>query len=192
MNPSRDATSTYGLRVAGETPAGKIKLAYMASYATQTDFADNPLDFDLDYLTGELTATFRQFSFGVGTEILEGNGLAGTAGKGFTTPLATLHKFQGWADKFLATPANGIEDLYATAGVTLKGVGSLDTLGFIASYHDYQAEQISADYGEEWNLSLAAKIKRVNLMLKYADYRQGVPAVGRDTEKVWMQLEFIW
>jgi hypothetical protein len=192
MNPIRDSTSTYGLRFAGEKPAGKIKLAYMASYATQTDFADNPLDFDLDYLTGELTATFRQFSFGVGTEILEGNGLAGTAGKGFTTPLATLHKFQGWADKFLATPANGIEDLYATAGVTLKGVGSLDTLGFIASYHDYQAEQISADYGEEWNLSLAAKIKRVNLMLKYADYRQGVPAVGRDTEKVWMQLEFIW
>ncbi len=192
VNPIRDSTSTYGLRFAGEKPAGKIKLAYVASYATQTDYADNPLDFDLDYLTGELTATFRQFSFGVGTEILEGNGLAGVAGKGFTTPLATLHKFQGWADKFLTTPANGIEDLYATAAVTLKGVGSLETLGFIAAYHDYEAEQISADYGEEWNLSLAAKIKRVNLMLKYADYRQGVPAAGRDTEKLWMQVEFIW
>ena len=60
--------------------------------------------------------------------------------KGFTTPLATLHKFQGWADKFLTTPANGLEDLYATASVTLKGVGALDTLGFIVSYHDYEAE----------------------------------------------------
>ena len=36
---------------------------------------------------------------------MEGNGV-----KGFTTPLASLHKFQGWADKFTATPANGIED----------------------------------------------------------------------------------
>ena len=192
LNPVRDSTTTYGLRFAGEKPAGKIKLAYVASYATQSDYADNPLDFDLDYLTGELTGTFRQFSLGVGTEILEGNGVAGIGGKGFTTPLATLHKFQGWADKFLTTPANGIEDLYATGGVTLKGVGSLDTLSMVAAYHDYEAEQISADYGEEWNLSVAAKIKRVNLMLKYADYRQGIPAVGRSTEKVWMQFEFIW
>jgi hypothetical protein len=91
------------------------------------------------------------------------------------------------------TPANGLEDLYATASVTLKGVASLDTLGFIASYHDYSAEQISADYGDEWNLSLAAKHKRFNAMLKYSDYRQGsVPAVGRDTSKLWLQLEFIW
>jgi hypothetical protein len=188
LNPIRESTSTYGLRFAGEKPAGKIKLSYVASYATQTDYADNPLDFDLAYKTGELGATFRQFGLAVGTEILEGNGV-----KGFTTPLATLHKFQGWADKFLATPANGIEDLYATASVTLKGVGSLDTLGLIASYHDYEAERISADYGEEWDLSLAAKIKRMNLMLKFADYRQGaVPAVARSTEKVWMQVEFIW
>ena len=192
INPIRDSTSTYGLRFAGEKPAGKIKLAYVASYATQTDYADNPLDFDLDYVTAELTGTFRQFSLGVGTEVLEGNGLAGTAGKGFTTPLATLHKFQGWADKFLTTPANGIEDLYATGSATLKGVGMLDTLSFIATYHDYEAEQITADYGEEWNFSLAAKIKRFNLMLKYADYTQGVPAVARDTEKLWAQVEFIW
>jgi Alginate export len=192
MNPIRDSTSTYGLRFAGEKPVGKVKLAYIASYATQTDYADNPLDFELDYLTGELTGTFRQFSLGVGTEILEGNGIAGAGGKGFTTPLATLHKFQGWADKFLTTPANGIEDVYATGSVTLKGVGSLDTLSLIAAYHDYEAEQISADYGEEWNVSLAAKIKRLNFMLKFADYRQGVPTVARSTEKLWAQIEFIW
>ncbi len=193
INPVRDSTSTYGLRFAGDKPIGKIKVAYAASYATQTDAGDNPLDFDLGYKFAEVTASFRQFGFGLGTEIMEGNGLPGLAGKGFTTPLGTLHKFQGWADKFLTTPANGLEDLYATASITLKGVASLDTLGFLASYHDYNAEAISADYGEEWNLSLAAKHKRFNLMLKYADYRQGsVPTAGRDTEKLWAQLEFIW
>jgi hypothetical protein len=187
INPIRDSTSTYGLRFAGEKPVGKIKLAYAASYATQTDYADNPLNFDLAYTFGELTATFRQFGFGVGTEIMEGNGV-----KGFTTPLASLHKFQGWADKFTGTPPNGIEDLYANASVNLKGVGVLDTLGFIVSYHDYNAEHISADYGNEWNASIAAKHKRFNLLLKYADYQQGELATARTTSKLWAQLEFIW
>ncbi|MES1263118.1 MAG: alginate export family protein, partial [Peristeroidobacter soli] len=105
INPMRDSTSTYGLRFVGEKPIGKIKLAYAASYAEQTDYGDNALDFDLAYEFVEVTATWRQFALGVGTEIMEGNGLPGTAGKGFTTPLASLHKFQGWADKFLTTPA---------------------------------------------------------------------------------------
>ncbi len=193
LNPVRDSTSTHGLRFAGEKPVGKIKVAYAASYATQTDYADNPLDFDLDYLFGELTATFGNYGLGAGTEILAGNGLAGAAGKGFTTPLSTLHKFQGWADKFGTTPSNGIEDRYLTGTVTLKNIAQLDSLGFIASFHDYQAEQVAADYGDEWNLSLAARHKRFNLMLKYADYRQGdVPEVARSTEKFWLQLEFVW
>jgi hypothetical protein len=192
INPQRDSTATYGLRFAGEKPVGKIKLAYAASYATQTDYADNALDFDLAYKFAELTATFRQFSLGAGTEIMEGNGVAGPGGKGFTTPLATLHKFQGWADKFLTTPANGLEDRYATAGVTLKGVSALDTLGFIVSYHDYNAEATSDDYGSEWDASIAAKHKRFNLLLKYADYQQGELASARTTSKLWAQLEFIW
>jgi hypothetical protein len=39
---------------------------------------------------------------------------------------------------------------------------------------------------------VAAKIKRVNLLLKYADFRQGTLATARDTEKLWAQVEFIW
>jgi hypothetical protein len=183
----RDSTSTYGLRFAGEKPAGKVKLAYAASYAEQAEYADNPLDFKLDYVFAELTASYKQFSLGYGAEIMEGNGV-----KGFTTPLATLHKFQGWADKFLGTPVNGIEDTYVTAGVTLKGVAGLETLALIASHHEYEAERIAADYGNELNVSLAAKYKKVNVMLKFADYEQGVLPTARDTQKVWGQVEFVW
>ena len=192
INPLRDSTSTYGVRFAGEKPLGKIKLAYAASYATQSDYGDNPLDFDLAYELAEVTATFRQFGLGVGTEIMEGNGLAGAAGKGFTTPLSTLHKFQGWADKFLTTPAMGIQDRYATGSATLKGLGPLDTLGFIVTYHDYDAERGPADYGSEWDASIAAKHKRFNLLLKYADYQQGELASARTTSKLWAQIEFVW
>jgi hypothetical protein len=183
----RDSSSTYGLRLAGDKPVGKVKLAYMAAYATQTDYADNPLDFDLDYLNAEITASFRQFALGAGIEVLEGNGV-----KGFTTPLATLHKFQGWADKFLATPPNGLEDRYLNASATFKGIGLLDTLGLIVSFHDFGADRISADYGSEVDLQLAAKWKRVNLLVKYADFSEGVLPSARDTRKLWAQVEFIW
>jgi hypothetical protein len=182
-----DSTSTYGLRFAGEKPAGKFKIGYLASWATQTDAGDNTLNFDLDYQAAELSASYQQFGLGVGVEIMEGNGA-----KGFTTPLATLHKFQGWADKFLGTPANGIEDAYVTASLNLKAVGGADTLGVILAYHDYEAEHISADYGSEVNASLAAKFKKVNLMLKYADYSEGSLPSARDTEKFWFQVEFVW
>jgi hypothetical protein len=183
----RDSTSTYGLRFAGEVPAGKVKFGYWASYATQTDYADNPLEFDLDYVGAEFTATVAQFSAGVGTEVLEGNGA-----KGFTTPLATLHKFQGWADKFLATPPNGIEDRYINLGASFKKVGPFETLGIVASYHAYDAERIDADYGDEINLSLAVKVKKVSAMLKFADYSEGVLPSARNTQKLWAQVEFVW
>jgi hypothetical protein len=183
----RDSTSTYGLRFAGDKTVGKIKLAYVASYATQTDYADNPLEFDLDYRTEELSATFRQFTLGVGEEVFEGNGV-----KGFTTPLATLHKFQGWADKFLATPPNGIEDRYVNLGAAFKAVGAFETLGVVVTYHDYGAERIDADYGNEIDVSLNAKIKRVTAMLKFADYEQGALPAARDTQKLWAQVEFVW
>jgi hypothetical protein len=183
----RDSTSTYGLRFAGEKQAGKVKVGYLASWATQSDAGDNPLNFDLGYEFGELSATYQQFGLAAGIEILEGNGT-----KGFTTPLATLHKFQGWADKFLTTPPNGIEDTYVNALVNLKAVGGLDTLGVVLGYHDYEAERISADYGSEVNVSLAAKLKKLSVMLKYADYHEGVLASARDTEKYWLQAEFVW
>ncbi|HUQ11886.1 MAG TPA: alginate export family protein [Steroidobacteraceae bacterium] len=183
----RDSTSTYGLRFAGDKAVGKVKLAYTVSYAKQGDYADNPLSFDLDYRFGELIATFKQFNLGYGVELMEGNGI-----KGFTTPLATLHKFNGWADKFLTTPANGLEDRYLTGGVTLKGVGMLDTLSLSAQFHDYGAERLDLDFGNELDISLAAKYKRVNVMLKFADFQQGVLASARDTQKVWGQVEFVW
>ncbi len=183
----RDSTNTYGLRFGGEKPVGKVKLAYTASYANQADYADNPLDFKLDYLFGELTATYQQFSFGYGLERMEGNGV-----KGFTTPLATLHKFNGWADKFLTTPANGLDDQYLTGGVALKSVGVFDTLALNVAFHEYESDRLGLDYGDELNLSLAAKIKKFSVLLKFADYQQGVLATARDTQKIWGQVEYVW
>jgi len=181
----RDSSATYGVRFAGEEPIGKTKLAYVASYAKQSEYGENPLTFDNKYYLGELTLIYRAFSAGVGIEVLGGDGV-----KGFTTPLATLHKFQGWADKFLTTPPNGIDDRYASLGLAFKKVGFLDTLGFAAIYHDYQSDRQSLDYGTEIDLQLQAKWRRFTALLKYADY--SADAFATDTKKLWAQLEFIW
>ena len=124
-----------------------------------------------------------RFNYGVGYEVLSGNGA-----KGFTTPYATLHKFQGWADKFLTTPVNGIEDRYLTLGWTTKKIGRLDALAFTAVWHDYQAEHVSQDYGSELDLQLTARWKKLSGLLKYADYR--ADGLMTDTHKLWVQVEY--
>lgn len=187
--PVRDSTQTWGLRFQGEKPLAKIKLGYIASWATQTDRGANPLDFSNHYFLGELTGTFRQYSVGAGYEVLEGNGV-----KGFTTPLATLHRFQGWADKFLTTPVNGIEDKYINAGYLKKGFGPLETLSLTLNWHDYDSARLSINYGQELDLQLQGKYHRFTGTLKYADYTAAAttPLVVRDTRKLWAQLDFIW
>jgi hypothetical protein len=187
--PVRDSTQTYGLRLQGEKPLSKIRLGYIASWATQQDYRANPLRFSNDYYLAEVTGTFRQYSLGAGYEVLQGDGV-----KGFTTPLATLHRFQGWADKFLATPVNGMQDLYLNAGYMTKGVGVLETLGFSASWHDFDSQRLSINYGKELDLQLQGKYRRFTGTLKYAHYNAAAstPAAVRDTDKLWVQLDFLW
>jgi hypothetical protein len=196
LNPARVSTSTYGVRFVGEKPLGKIKLGYVASYAKQSERGRNPFKIDNHYQLLELNTTWRQFTLGLGDEILSGYLVPGTTTTiGFSTPLATLHKFQGWVDKFLTTPGNGIDDRYASITWLKKGLGPLDTLTAVVAYHSYRAERITGDYGDELNLSLAGKYQRFTGTIKYGDYNAAAStpiAVARDTKKFWLQLEFAY
>jgi hypothetical protein len=187
--PRRDTTHTVGFRFQGEKPLAKVKLGYIASWATQQDRGNNPLNFNNDYYLAEMTGTFRQYSLGAGYEVLKGNGV-----KGFATPLATLHRFQGWADKFLTTPVNGMQDKYVNLGYLRKGFGLLETLSFSASWHDYASQRLSINYGQELDLQLQGKYRRFSGTLKYANYNAAAttPLTVRDTNKLWAQLDFTW
>ncbi|HEX4973709.1 MAG TPA: hypothetical protein VFV69_21890, partial [Steroidobacteraceae bacterium] len=134
---------------------------------------------------GEVIAARGPCSFGAGVESLEGDGF-----KGFTTPLATLHRFQGWADKFLVTPVDGIDDRYLTAAVSRPQWGALDGLSLVAALHRYSAERGSLRYGSEANLQAQAKWRQLSGTLKYAEYR--ADHLLMDTTKWWLQLEYIW
>ncbi|HEY9218803.1 MAG TPA: alginate export family protein [Phenylobacterium sp.] len=184
-NSPLNSSLTTGVRVAGKTKVGDIGVGYAGSYAHQTDHANNPLNFDLDYWAGELSGTAGIVTVRGAYESLEGNGV-----RGFSTPLATLHAFQGWADVFLTTPPNGIED--ANIGVTVRPkwkAPHLFNIELTARYHSFEAERGGADLGEEFDLLAAAAItKQLTGLIKFADY-DGVPGFP-SRRKLWVGFEF--
>ncbi len=97
-----------------------------------------------DRAVRKYTEKFDSITLKFSYELLEGNGTTS-----FRTPLATGHAFQGWTDRFLTTPADGVEDYYFTAVVKALGAN------FIASYHMIESDNMSYDYGDELDLLLA-------------------------------------
>ena len=175
------SSQTSGLRLNGVV-AG---VSYALEYAQQKDYGDNPLELDSEYYLAELGYTLKGVQLKAGYEVLGGDN--GGGNRAFQTPLATKHAFQGWADQFLTTPADGIEDAYLGVTAPLLG-GTLQ-----AWYHDFSTEQGSDEYGNEIDLSYAHTIPGVKGLvglLKYATYDSDDKARTVDTDKVWLQLQY--
>jgi Alginate export len=183
----RLSSKTLGVRAVGAVPLSKaVKFSYAISYARQSDHHSNPNNYSADYFWGELGLEAKGFKLLGGLEQLGAD--SGVALTSFQTPLATLHKFNGWADKFLSTPANGLEDAYASLSYTKPKAGPFDSIGFSATYHDYRSDRLDQHYGTEINLQLTAKMKKYNFLLKYADYN--AKAFATDTKKFWASVEW--
>ncbi len=189
----RNSSQTFGARYAAAYPLTKAaKLSAVVSYAYQRDYKANPNEYAADYWLGELALEAKGFKLTGGYELL-GSGKGASAGQtlaSFQTPLATLHKFNGWADKFLTTPANGLQDMYATLGYTRLKVGPFDAITASATYHDYDSDRLNVDYGSEVNLLLTAKLRKFAFTLKYADYN--AKTFATDTSKLWASVEWAY
>ncbi|MEG2942626.1 MAG: hypothetical protein RR969_13780, partial [Thermomonas sp.] len=108
-------------------------------------------------------------------------------GRAFQTPLATLHAFNGWADKFLVTPVNGLRDTYVSAqrGIELGGrKGKWEV-----AYHDFRADRGGSGYGRELDASFGVTLRPgFDVLAKLADYDS--EGFARDTRKLWLQAEW--
>lgn len=167
------SSGSYGLRWLGKLGA---MFSYTLEYAVQTDFADNPDTYRAEYTLAEAAADLKAADVKVGYERLGSDG-----GKvAFNTPLATLHKFQGWTDRFLTTPDAGIEDWYLGASGVIHGVK------ISATYHDLRSDYGHMDYGREMDFSAAKTFGDWNFLVKYANYQ--ADEFGSDTEKLWLVL----
>ena len=177
------SSQTYGVLVTGELPIpGLGKLTGLASYAAQGDYGSNPVAYNADYINAQLGLGVAGFTLTAGYEELGSD--RGVAA--FQTPLATLHAFNGWADLFLTTPANGLRDYYGGVSRTLA-VAALPGFKVDLVYHAFDSDFGGIDYGSEWDASLGFKLGPVSLLAKYANYDASAFAV--DTEKFWLQGE---
>lgn len=183
----RLSSQTYGVRLAGARPLSKVaKISYQLSYARQSDYHRNPNDYGADYWLADATLDVRGWKLNGGYEVLGAS--SGTALTSFQTPLGTNFKFQGWADKFLTTPANGIRDLYVGGGYGWKQMGPLSGVTLAATWHRFESDRLDQHYGDEIDLLASAKAGKTALSLRYAHY--DAKAMATDTDKIWVQADW--
>ena len=185
----RLSSKTFGIRLAGGHSLSRTaKINYTLSYARQSDWHRNPNDYEAGYWLADLGVDIGAAKVGIGHERLGADdGLPLTS---FHTPLATLHKFQGWADKFLSTPPNGIRDWYGSAGYGWKNIAGLDAINASLVYHRFNSDRLSMHYGNEWDALLSAKKGRWTATAKLANY--DADEFATDTRKFWLQLEWAY
>jgi hypothetical protein len=174
------STATVGARWTGARLQDGEGFGWTVEAAHQRDYADNPLTFSHGYWLLEPTLALHGVTWRVGLEHLGGNGA-----HALQTPLATLHAFNGWADKFTVTPAGGLEDRYIGAGGAL---GRDKRRNWMLAWHDFRADT-GGRYGNEVDLSFGFPVHGpVMALVKLADYRSH--GFARDTRKLWLQLEW--
>lgn len=183
------SSNTVGVRFKSKFDfGGGFGLKHYAEYAYQSDVGDNPVEYETYYYHIAPTLYYKnQYGWAgvtVGYEVLGSDDGA----IGFSTPLATLHKFNGFADVFLATPANGLEDIYVD--LTLKPKGLPGVLSFLngsvfkAQYHDFESNVGSVQFGQEFDLYAKIPLKFLPkgfyAETKYAVYEADTFATNRD------------
>jgi len=198
-NSPANSSITKGVKASGKTWIGLYQLAYNATYAHQSDYNGNTPDYGLDYWGADLAGTFDIYTAKVSYESLEGNGT-----RGFTTPLATVHAFQGWSDAFVQPLGgnkgfvDGIEDLNFSLNVKPRWRWTyLFNLDVLVRYHDFWAERTGAHLGREWNAQVGAALNpKLSAAIKYADFERdnrvpvGTAAPPPSRTKVWFTLEY--
>ena len=179
-----NSSQTHGGIVIGTFPlGGETKLSMRFSYARQSDYGRNPFNYAADYWSLESGARIAGFNIAAGWEQLGSDN-----GRAVQTPMATLHKFNGWADLFLVTPAGGLQDTYLTIGKAFNGIKALPGLNAQVSFHQFDSANGDLEYGAEWDASAGLKLGQVGLLLKYANY--AAEDFGEHTRKLWLQAEW--
>jgi len=177
---SANSNNTFGISLNGAIPVGEdFKLPWYAEYAYQTDASDSPLDYTASYYHLKFGGDYKGTSFGIGYE-----NLGSDNGVGFRTPLATLHKFNGFNDVFLNTPPDGLQDLYLYGGTKLP-LG----IALKAWVHWFGEDNGSFEYGNEIDIVLAKKInKKLSVLGKFASYQSD--DFGADEQLYSIQVDY--
>jgi len=167
-----DASSkTFGVRLDGAHVIDPTwKVLYTAEYAKQDDYAGGNALIDAYYFKLGGGAMYNTWSVRIDHEKLSSNN-----GKyAFQTPLGTNHLFQGWADQFLVTPRQGIEDTFVTVS------GSIEKAKLYAEYHVFKSDEkyqsigkLGDNYGTEFDVSVLYPFTdKISGKVEYAKFNE--------------------
>jgi hypothetical protein len=171
-----------GARLSGaQAVSDDFKVIYTVEYAQQDDYKNGSQE-DHNYYLAEVGGKYKGWLAKVSHEVQEGDGTTS-----FKTRLGTNHAYQGWADKFLNTPNQGLKDTYVTV------VGNVLGAKLVAVYHDFETDEGGLDAGEEFDILLSKTFaKHYTVAVKYADYQADEEFGLTDTKKFWLlgQVKF--
>ncbi|MDY7097702.1 MAG: alginate export family protein [Pseudomonadota bacterium] len=175
------SSQTYGATISGSVPTGPVKLGFKGSYASQSDTGLNPTDYSADYFLAEGSVSYAGFTLRAQYEELgSDNGIAA-----FQTPLATAHKFNGYADLFLVTPATGLRDSNVRLSKKFAVEGLPSGINVQLTYHEFDSDFGGLDYGTEFDAVVSAKFGPVAVLAKYGNYQ--TQGFGPDTTRFTIQ-----
>lgn len=186
------SNKTLGLRLDGTRRINDDwRLLYTAEYAKQTDYSGGDSRIDAHYGRAGIGAGYQGWFARIDHEKLSSN----DSQYAFQTPFGTNHLFQGWADHFLVTPTQGIEDTFITVGGK-----PLPALTLHAEYHFIHADEDFAKFGgsfgdkfgKEFDFAATWSVNSKFLVkAEYANFKEDdriANPLGRktDIEKVWL------
>jgi len=176
-NSPSSSNKTIGVRASGSNAIGdRTTVGYTMEYAYQEDHGSNPMRYNADYVFLEWALNVSAVNWKLAYELL-----AAHSAQAFQSPLGTLHAFQGWSDKYLTTPAAGIEDLSFSVATKIYGANVL------LRHHRFNPESGGPEYGREWDLLITmAFAQRYSMVLKHAYY--DARSFATDTQKVWLMF----
>lgn len=170
-----NSNRTYGAEYTGEFSGFTLS----AGIAQQSPAGESPLDYNAGWYWIEGQTKLSGTTITVGHEVLGSDG--GNAG--FRMPVATLHKFNGWTDRFLATPAAGLEDTYAKAATDWGKVNLL------VAFHSFAANEGGTDYGKELDFAASMPLgEALSVQFKFASYASD--GYASDTSKWWLTFTY--
>ena len=169
-----NSNASYGLNYVGTFGPATLS----ARVALQREWGDNPLTYDAPYYFVEAKWPIERVTIVAGHEVLGTDDGAAP----FRTPLGTLHKFQGWTDKFLSTPDAGVKDSYLTFS------GTVGSVALTAAIHEFVAAKGDMNFGREAGVSAVWSMGPLDMQFKYARYH--ARDLAADTDKAWFMVSY--
>jgi hypothetical protein len=185
LNAHTLSSATTGMRVeAKRLVLENVNALFNGEYARQVSYADNPVAFGYNYYTVEPGVNIGPLTGKIAYESMGGDG-----NHALQAPLDTGHIFNGWAEKFLTTPAGGLDNVHASLEYKSPDYNQwLNSTVLKAVWYNFTADNNSMHYGDEYDFWVGQTFyKHYTIGLEYAQYN--ADKLFTDTRKLVAQLQ---